>query len=353
MNNDLLDHVNDPSSPEAQQAMDTLKGIVKQMYALDADPGGHEGIGLPGGPRDVVIVGAGPGGLTAAVMGGTDGLDTLFIDAQERPGGQAKFSSRVENYPGFPIGATGQRLSETMYEQALRVGAEGKLGVRVTGLSHDPETDIKTLTLSNGETVQARSVIIAGGVEFRKMDIEGDRKDDIIYGDGHKLAKLGAGKTVVVAGGSNGAAQAALGAAKKAEEVVVVSRSPIEKSMSDYQVSALRNNPKIRVVEGDEIAGWSGDRVQMKSGASVKANALGCFFGGAPDTRWLPKEIRTTKGRIDVDDDLETSIPGVFAVGDNRSGNIGRIGAAVGDGQMAVKNVFGYFERTKKARKES
>lgn len=359
VNDDLLRHVNRPDSPEARQKMEQLKGIVKEMHTLRADPGGLEGIGLPGGPRDVLIVGAGPGGLAAAVMGGTDGLDTLFVDANQQVGGQAKFSSRVENYPGFPIGVTGEQLAERMYDQAQRVGAEGKLGVRAVGLSYDEKTGLKTVTLDNGETIEARSVVLAGGVEFRKVDFPGSESPDVIYGDGKMLAQKSGGGAAVVLGGSNGAAQAALGCAQDAEKVTVISRSAITKSMSDYQVEALRNHPKITLLEGDEIQQLLTDSeghavaAITKSGKQVDCDALGVFFGGGPNTKWLPKEIEIKGGHVAVNGDLETKMPGVFAVGDTREGGIGRIGAAVGDGQMALRNVWQYFSKLQKQREST
>lgn len=352
INNELLDDVATPFAPEVQAKMDELKGLVKQMYGLDADPGGLEGIGLPGGPRDMVVIGAGPGGLAAGVMGGTEGLDTLVIEANPAPGGQAKFSSRIENYPGFPIGATGEMIAKNMYDQAERVGAETKLGVSVTGLTYDPETGMKTLTLSNGETVESRAVIIAGGVQFRSMTFPGSESDRVIVGDGKALTKAAAGGTAVVIGGSNGAAQAALGAAKAAKDVYILSRSPIDKDMSDYQVEALRDNPKVHIIERDEIAAFDAGKgeVTLKSGRTIPATAVGEFVGGAPNTSWLPKELqRDARGAIMTNDSLETNMPGVFAVGDVRHNAIGRIGVAVGDGQYAVKNVWGYFKRVKEA----
>lgn len=352
-NNDLLNYIDRPGSAEATAKLDELKALVKQMHRLHADPGGLEGIGLPGGPRDIVVVGAGPGGLTAAVMGGTDGLDTLFVDAQTIPGGQAKFSSRIENYPGFPVGTSGRNLAESLYQQAERVGAEGKLGVRVTNLTYDPATGLKTLMFSDGEKVEARSVVLAGGLEFRKMDFPGANSQSVIYGDGERLAREGAGRAVVVVGGSNGAAQAALGVAQTASNVYVVSRSGIDKGMSDYQVAALRNHPKITIIEGDEIGQlWTNkaghaESLTTKMGRRLPCNALGIFIGGAPDLKWLPPAVRLEKGKISVNSDLETGVPGVFAVGDIRHGSIGRIGAAVGDGQVAERGVFEYFKRLK------
>lgn len=353
VNNELLEYIDNPNAPQAAAKVDELKAIVKQMNTLEADRGTLEDIGMPGGPKDIVVVGAGPGGLAASVMGATDGLDTMFIDAQTQIGGQSKFSSRIENFPGFPIGITGAQLAKNMYDQATRLGADYRLGVRVTAMDFDPVTQMKTLHLSNGEHIQARAVIIAGGIEFKKMEFPGADSPHVIIGDGEKLAKISVNKPCVVVGGSNGAAQAALGVARTADHVYLLSRSPITKGMSDYQVQAVKNNPKITVIEGDEIAKlWLDEQqtphtLETMNGRKLKANAVGIFVGGGPRTEWIPQQVKRQQGKIVVNNELETDLPGVFAVGDNRVGSIGRIGAAVGDGQMAERGVFSYFERLK------
>jgi thioredoxin reductase len=355
INNDILPHLDRPDSPEAQKAMDQLRDVVKEMHTLQADPGGVAGIGKPGGPRDLVVVGAGPGGLEAAITGGTDGLDTLLVESQPTVGGQSKYSSRIENYPGFPAGVSGARLAQNSFDQATRLGAESKLGVRVTGLSYDPNTHLKTVTLSNGETIQSRAVILAGGLEFNKLNFPGADSKSVTYGDGKTMSEMGKGAPVVVAGGSNAAAQAALGAAQTSTHVTVISRSPLEKGMSDYQVQAVRHNPKITVIEGDEIGKLSGDVLTTKGGKEIPAKSLGVFVGSSPKTDWLPKEIQRSdspgldKGKIIVDSELETGMPGVFAIGDQRVGSIGRILGAAADGQRAGKSIFNYYDRLQRA----
>jgi thioredoxin reductase/pterin-4a-carbinolamine dehydratase/2'-5' RNA ligase len=349
VNDSLFKSIDDPESPVARIEIERMKSIVKEMHTLEADPGGLEGIGLPGGPRDVVIVGAGPGGLSAAVMGGAEGLDTMVVEAETRTGGQSKFSSRVENYPGFPAGVTGERLATDMTTQAERMGAEHLSGVRVTELSYDAETDLKTVTFSDGRTVEARSVIVAGGVAFKRATWPGGDDPQVFYGDSRSLADASVGRPTVVAGGSNGAAQAALLAAQTSSHVTVVSRKPIDASMSDYQVSALRSHPKITVLEGSEISGFVDKRVQLTNGGSVPADAVGVFFGGRATNEWLPPIIkRDAKGKIITSDTLETDIPGVFAIGDARAGSIGRIGMSVGDGQFAIHGAFRYFDKLRR-----
>jgi thioredoxin reductase len=356
INDELLTYLHKPNSAIAKAKTEQLKGIVKEMYKVRADKSSLDSLPKTNA-RDMVVVGAGPGGMAAAIMGGADGLDTLMIDANTKAGGQSKFSSRIENYPGFPIGASGETLASNMFEQAQRVGADTKLGVKVTGIDYDEKTGLKTVKLSNGETVKARSVVIAGGIEFHRMSFPGSDSPDVVYVNGQELAEKAKGRPVVVIGGSNGAAQAALGIAKRGSHVTVLSRSPIDKGMSDYQVQALRNNPRINVVEGDEIAELKtsdknkAQAVITKQGKTIPAAGVGIFIGGQPHTGWLPEHIKDGQGRITVNHSLETAIPGVFAVGDIRTGSMARIGSAVGDGQMAAKGVFDYFDRLAKAEK--
>lgn len=357
VNNDLLTHIDRPDSPEAQAAMREMERISKEIGQLHCDPGGPEGIGLPGGPRDVVVVGAGPGGLTASIFGGAEGLDTLVIEKNVEAGGQARYSSRIENYPGFPVGVTGETLTQNMFEQSERLGAANMLGVSVTGISYDPDTGMKTLTLSDGTTVESRTVILAGGVEFRQPDFEGAQGPGVYVGDGKALTEHAAGGAAVVVGGSNGAAQAALGAATEADHVYLISRSPIANGMSDYQVSALANQPKVTVIEGDTIVKLNRDAagnpvsVETKSGQTVECNAVGMFTGSVPVTDWLAGKVdRDASGRVSTSRHLETNMPGVFAVGDMREGAIGRIGVAVGEGQLALREAHIYLEDSKKAK---
>lgn len=365
VNRSLLDQIDTPDSPQAKALLQQQFSIVKQMHTLKADPGGIEGIGLPGGPRDVLVIGAGPGGMSSAIMGATDGLDTMFVDKNVVPGGQAKYSSRVENFPGFPIGVSGKQLAQNMYDQATRLGAESKMGVGVTGMEYDPKSGLKHITFSDGSEESARSVILGGGVEFRKLSYPGFDTPAVIYADGERLTNEGAGKPVVVIGGSNGAAQAALGAARKADHVYILVRHSIGDQMSDYQVEALRANPeKITILENDEATKLdvdpqgNGKTLHTKNGKDLPAHKVGVFVGSNPATGWLPPEMGRVqagrdKGRLMVNDDLEVvndkgavSVPGVFAVGDIRQNTIQRIGGAVGDGQHAARNVFNYFAKT-------
>ena len=348
VNNGLLAHIDRPDGAESQAALAKLESIVKEIHGLHADPGTAEGIGLPGGPRDVTIVGAGPGGLTASINGAAEGLDTLVVEANAIPGGQAKFSSRIENFPGFPVGVPGETLMRNMFDQAQRLGAEATLGTRVTSMTYDADTGLKHLTLSNGEHIDSRTVILAGGVEFRRMSFPGSEGPGVVVGDGKELAKIGAGGRVIVVGGSNGAAQAALGCARLCEHVYVLARSGLG-NMSAYQVDALKSNPKVTIIESDSIAKLFRDEhgnpqfVETAKGQRLPCKALGEFVGSVPDTKWVPTTISLGRdGRVKTNSDLETAIPGVFAIGDMRYGAVGRVGVAVGEGQLALRqaNIF-------------
>ena len=350
INNDLLGLVDKPDGPEAQAKINQLEGIVKEIQGLHADPGTPAGIGFPGGPRDVTIVGAGPGGLAAGYNGAMEGLDTLVVEANAIAGGQAKFSSRIENYGGFPIGITGARLTQDMFEQTTRMGAEAKLGTQVTSMTYDEKTGLKHLTLSNGEHVDSRTVILAGGVEFRRMSFPGSEGPGVIVADPKALAAVGAGGGICVIGGSNGAAQAALGCAQFAEHVYVLARSPIAKSMSKSQVEALRYHPKITVIESDSIAKLFRDEhgnpqiVETAKGRRLPVKAIGEFIGGLPNTKWVPTTIALDKrGKIKTNSDLETALPGVYAVGDIRAGGPGRVLGSAGEGQLALRQAHTYL----------
>ena len=376
LNNDFLKEdgdspapVDDPTGPKAKALLARMESICKEMHSLHADPGGPGGIGLPGGPRDVLIVGAGPAGLTAAANGAAEGLDTLLIEANLVPGGQAKFSSRVENFPGYPVGVRGKRLVQDAFAQTQRLGVDTKLGIRVVGMTVDAD-GMKHVTLSNGEEIESRTVIIAGGVEFIRLPFEGDQGPGVILGDPEAMKAAAKGGSVVVIGGSNGGAQAALDAAQTAEHVYLLSRSPITSGMSSYVIAGVRNNPRIEVIENDEIAKLVRDEhgnpqtVETKKGQHLPAKAVGVFVGSVPKTDWVPAEIkRGDKGpnrnklrtrRIKEEEDeaseYETAIPGVYAVGDMRVGGAGRIGVAVGEGQFSLREANSYLsEQRKKA----
>jgi thioredoxin reductase (NADPH) len=188
------------------------------------------------------------------------------------------------------------------------------------------------------------------------MEFPGSEGPGVITGDGKVLTEAGAGGSVCVIGGSNGAAQAALGCALHSNHVYLLARSPVVDSMSDYQISALSSNPKITVIQGDSIAKLIRDEhgnpqmVETVKGQHLPVKALGAFLGSIPETEWVPKSITLAKGgRVPTNSNFETSMPGVYAVGDMRDGAIGRVGVAVGEGQFALREANAFLTKQKNA----
>lgn len=366
LNNQLLaEGVDNADSEAVKELIDRQRQITLELDKLPMDKEGLPAeIGQDGPVRDMIVIGAGPAGLSAGINAGAEGLNALVIEAQAIQGGQAKWSSRIENYAGFPAGVSGEKLMGMMKTQAERMRAKFEMGQGVKSLTYDPETGLKTVELKDGRKFQGRSVVIAGGLEFRKANFPGADSEKVLLADGKKLAELTKGKTAVVVGGSNAAAQAALGAALGAEQVYIMSRHPIEKLMSDYQRRQVKqlskegheddaetlwgkvgSNPKIKVIVGDEVAKFENDMVTTKNGETIPAAGVGLFIGSAPNTSWLPEDTELAQGKIYTNDNYEVpNIPGVYAVGDIGSRGGGRIGVAVGQGQHAVANAFKYFE---------
>ena len=364
INDQLLPYVLANASddtPQVRGLMKELEEVSQQINTVRRTTEPAE-LGAHGPVRDVTIVGAGPAGLQAAANGAYEGLDTTLIEANTVAGGQAKYSSRIENLIGYPKGVTGEQLAKDGYEQAKRMGAELKLGARVTGLVYDPATGLKHLTLANGEHIDSRAVILAGGLEFRKPTFPGAEGPNVTVGNGKAVAEQAKGGAAVVIGGGNSASQAALGAAQQAERVYLLSRSPLSKGMSAQQIVAVRANPKITVIEGDEIAklfrkeNGEPERIETKNGGSLPCKAVGLFIGSLPETDWLKGVERETdpkskdRGKIKADANHQTNMPGVFVAGDMRAGSRGRVGVAIGDGQLALADASDYVDTFKKKR---
>lgn len=348
LDRDLMPYAGRPNHPKARKIIREQKAVVKAMHAANGEGTPKKG----GAVRDVAVVGAGPAGIQAAIYGATEGLDTVLIDAEKKAGGQARLSERIENVMGFPAGIKGSQLAKEGFEQAERVGAEPHMGAKVEKLDYDPVSGLKTLKLSNGETIRARAVVIAGGVQFRHLNFPGSDSPDVIYGDTRELVKACRGKPIVIVGGANSAGQAALSAAKDSEHVTILLRhGQLSDKMSEYLVDQIQDDPKIDVklgetesVQTDAHGRMTG--VTLKDGTKLKAGALGLFIGSSPQTDWA-QVARDEHGYVKVGemgaDQLETTIPGVFAAGDVRSGAIHRVASAIGDGAAAVTMIHGYL----------
>jgi thioredoxin reductase (NADPH) len=315
---------------------------------------------------DLVIVGAGPAGLSAAVYGASEGFSTLVID-EGGIGGQATSSSLIRNYLGFPRGVSGRRLAQRAYDQAWIFGSNFAFMQRVTDLRR--EGDGLSLTLSDSGRVRARAVLIAVGADYRRLAVpalEALNGAGVFYGGSTSEAPAMAGRDVYVLGGANSAGQAAVYLARYARRVTLVVRAPsLDAGMSHYLVREVEATPNVTVRVGTEIVGGGGNgslehlvlrEVADGSEETVDADGLFLMIGAHPHTEWLPAEIeRDAQGFLLAGDDvrawpldrrpflLETSMPGVFAAGDVRHGSVKRLASAVGEGSIAIQLLHGLF----------
>jgi thioredoxin reductase (NADPH) len=316
--------------------------------------------------RDVVIVGSGPAGLSAAVYAASEGLDVLVVEANA-PGGQAGSSSRIENYLGFPTGISGHELTSRAYSQAQKFGAQIMIANGATSLGCGQQT--YAVQVGDGAQVPARSVVIATGAEYRKPALENLSQFEgagVYYAATAMEAQLCIGDDVVVLGGGNSAGQAAVFLAQTVRRVhMLVRGAGLADTMSRYLVRRIEENPAIVLHTGTELVAVEGNghlervRWRDKASASVSTHDLRHVFimaGAVPNTSWLQRCVALDdNGFIKTGPDLspadladagwplarppyllETSRPGLFAVGDVRGGNIKRVASAVGEGSIAI-----------------
>ncbi|MEO8419550.1 MAG: FAD-dependent oxidoreductase [Hyphomicrobium sp.] len=316
---------------------------------------------------DVAIIGGGPAGLAAAVYGASEGLRTIIVE-REAPGGQAGTSSRIENYLGFPSGVSGDELAIRALQQAKRLGAEVLVTRSVSRV--DPVT--REVFLDGDEVLHARTLILATGVSWRRLDIEGlDRLigKGVYYGAARSEASATHGQDIHLVGAGNSAGQAALHFANHARKVTLVVRGDnLEKSMSHYLIEQLRSKSNIAVQPCAEVTAVHGDKnltaIDVRDIGSKEIHRQECgglfiFIGADAETEWLPANIaRDKRGYVLTGDDLrkagtwslsrdpyllETSVPGVFACGDVRLSPVKRVASAVGEGSMAIAFVHQYL----------
>jgi thioredoxin reductase (NADPH) len=309
------------------------------------------------GQFDVVIVGAGPGGLAAAVYASSEGLRALVVE-RESIGGQAGSSSRIRNYPGFARGVTGAELAQRTYQQAWVFGATFLLmrqveGLRTAGGRH-------FVSISGGAEIETRSVILAKGVSYRRLGIPALEKlagSGVFYGSSPSDAQQFTGEDVFVVGGGNSAGQAAVHLSRYAASVTLVVRGPnLASTMSQYLLHEIEAVGNVEVRLSTEVVDGAGDdrleRLVLRDGTgattTVPAAALFVLIGAEPRTEWLPPEIeRDARGFLLTgggEHMFETSVPGVFAIGDVRSGSVKRVAAAVGEGSVVIQQVHQYLD---------
>jgi thioredoxin reductase (NADPH) len=334
-------------------------GRVANLLGLTTEPTAVE--------YDTVIIGAGPAGLAAGVYGASEGLRTIVIE-REAPGGQAGTSSRIENYLGFPSGVSGDELASRALQQAKRLGAEILVTREITRI--DPAA--RWVHLDGGDVLHAPTIILACGVSWRRLSIEGFERlqgKGISYGAARSEAANTHGLDVHVVGAGNSAGQAAMFFSSYARSVTILYRGEtLAKSMSRYLIDQLATRPNIRTLFRTGVVAAHGDdsleAIDVRNSATgettrLESGGLYIFIGADAETGWLPPEIALNRhGYVltgpevsaadawTLDRDpylLETSVPGIFACGDVRSGPVKRVAAAVGEGSMAIAFVHQYL----------
>jgi thioredoxin reductase (NADPH) len=314
----------------------------------------HFGLDLAvedGAEFDVVIVGAGPAGLAAAVYAGAEGLRALVVD-ETAVGGQAATSSRIENYMGFPTGISGADLCARGEIQALKFGTRFAVPRRVSGLLRE-ETGFAVM-LDEGVVVRTRALVVATGVQYRRLPLDRLAHFEgagVSYAATELEARQVAGRTALVVGGGNSAGQAAMYLSRRAQRVhLVVRGASLAASMSDYLIERIRKNDAIELHFGAEVTALHGDQTleavtlrQADVESRIEAAGLFIMVGAAPNTSWLSGLVELDdKGFVVTGDGYVTSCPGIFAVGDVRAGSVKRVASAVGEGSVVISRVWAH-----------
>ena len=367
------------SSPQAALLLDKL-GVSPGEMPVIAIPGGQvlrnpsalelrRALGNPEANNDadaedcdLVVVGGGPGGLAAAVYGASEGLATTLLECTAL-GGQAGTSSRIENYLGFPAGLSGSELSTRAIVQAEKFGVRLTLAAEAVSLCSEPGRHV--ITLDDGSTIGARSIIVATGAHYKRLPL--DRIHDfegvgVYYAASAVEAQACVAREVAVVGGGNSAGQAALYLAETCATVhLMIRRDGLEETMSQYLIARIERHPKINFMPRTEVTRLLGDdeltAIEVASSgapATLDVHALFLFIGATPGTEWLQGKLALDRAgfvltgpdipasRLDgtIPLPLETTVPGIFCVGDARSGSVKRVATAIGEGSMAVRLVF-------------
>ena len=372
-----LEDVDDPDVVLAAigvRARDTPVVVTPTAVLRRPTPGEFaEHLGLtfhptPGFLFDLVVVGTGPAGLAAAVYGSSEGLSTLSLDAIA-PGGQAGASSRIENYVGFPTGISGGDLTAKAAVQAMRLGAQLNAPCEAVGLR--VEHGFHVVVLADGSEVACRAVIVASGASYRRLEVDDLERFEgagVYYAATDLEVRLCRQSPVVVVGGGNSAGQAALYLAQQGSQVTVaVRRADLAATMSRYLIDRIEADPRIEVRTTTEVRALDGDghlaEVTLEHTPTGRHEGhscagLFCFIGAVPATGWLGGVVALDRSGFVLTDraldpelaeasvfagrpplPYETSVPGVFAVGDVRQGSLKRVAAAVGEGSSAVRSV--------------
>lgn len=373
---EVLDVGVDPGAAHAMQELSiplsALPALIKpdrQVLSKPSDERLAEELGLFEPPEegvvyDVAVLGAGPSGLASAVYAASEGLRTIVVETLA-PGGQAGTSSKIENYLGFPTGISGEALAGRAHIQAQKFGA--RICVSRSTVSLDCSKKPFEIGLSDGCTVRAKAVVVATGARYRTLDLPNYERFEgqgIHYAATAMEGNLCSAQEVVIVGGGNSAGQAAVFLSRTAKHVNMVMRSGISSTMSDYLIQRIRTSPHITLHETSDITGLHGENglqgvswSNRKTGQSFERPATNLFvmIGASPNTEWLAGCVELDRsGFVETGfpDDRElatpstpyrTSKPGVFAVGDVRSGSIKRVASAVGEGSVVVAAIHQYL----------
>ncbi|MBT2186654.1 FAD-dependent oxidoreductase [Sphingobium nicotianae] len=334
----------------------------------------------PDAVYDVAIIGAGPAGLAASVYAASEGLSVLVLD-ERAFGGQAGASARIENYLGFPTGISGQALAGRAFNQALKFGAEVAIPLRAAMLNCGADDgQLHRLALDDKRDVRARTVVIASGARYRRPDIanlEQYEGSSISYWATPIEAQLCAGEEIALVGGGNSAGQAVVFLAPKVERLHLIVRRPLEDTMSKYLIERIAALPNVEIHVGSEIVGIEGDEKGRLAACTIRQRRTGAekvcalhhiflFIGADPNSAWLDgcvalddKGFVVTGAACQSQGDgravlpLETSMPGVFAIGDIRAGSTKRVAAAVGEGAAVVAQIHAALAATDSARERA
>ena len=322
------------------------------------------------GTYDVIVIGGGPAGLAAAVYAGSEGLRVALVERTSM-GGQAGTSSMIRNYLGFPRGISGAELAIRAFDQAILFGTEMVYGADIVGVRADD--GLRIIELADGATLTTQVVVVATGAAYRRLDVpslDALHGVGVYYGSAMSEARALTGEHACVVGGGNSAGQAAMHLAEFAKSVTIVVRSnTLATSMSDYLIKSIERTPNVDIRFETEIADGGGDGrlqwIDFKDRATgaierVAAAAVFVLIGAEPNTDWLPPSVQrdawgyiATGGhcecRIDVNGErpplmFETTMPGVFAIGDVRQGSIKRVASAAGEGAVCVRLIHDYLD---------
>lgn len=370
---EVLDVAADPEAAHAMQELaiplSALPALIKpdrQVLSKPSDERLAEELGLFEPPEDgvvydVAVLGAGPSGLASAVYAASEGLRTIVVETLA-PGGQAGTSSKIENYLGFPTGISGEALAGRAHIQAQKFGA--RICVSRSTVSLDCSKKQFEIGLSDGRAVRAKAVVVATGARYRTLNLPNYERFEgqgIHYAATAMEGNLCSAQEVVIVGGGNSAGQAAVFLSRTAKHVNMVMRSGISSTMSDYLVQRIRNSPHITLHETSDITGLHGENglegvswSNRKTGKSFDRPATNLFvmIGASPNTEWLAECVELDRSGFvetgfsdggELATPYRTSKPGVFAVGDVRSGSIKRVASAVGEGSVVVAAIHQFL----------